>query len=71
MLTPTLKIKRHKIFSNYYNEIQKLYNETILIFNFFGCEILNLNFFNPQNTRRPINIADHVGDRCYNFIITR
>jgi len=25
MLTPTLKIKRHKIFSNYYNEIQKLY----------------------------------------------
>ena len=28
MLTPTLKIKRHKIFSNYYNEIQKLYNNT-------------------------------------------
>ena len=28
MLTPTLKIKRHKIFSNYYNEIQKLYNNS-------------------------------------------
>ncbi len=30
MLTPTLKIKRHKIFSNYYNEIQKLYNNSII-----------------------------------------
>ena len=28
MLTPTLKIKRHKIFSNYYNDIQKLYNNS-------------------------------------------
>ncbi len=28
MLTPTLKIKRHKISSNYYNEIQKLYNNS-------------------------------------------
>ena len=28
MLTPTLKIKRHKIYSNYYNEIQKLYNNS-------------------------------------------
>ena len=28
MLTPTLKIKRNKISSNYYNEIQKLYNNS-------------------------------------------